>query len=132
MVCPSKPLSVRRFCRDADRHLRGSADVAVMAPFHSYSFGACLFRSAQILQWGALWLTAAILIALPENFSFADTSTYTGGNGIGFGRLLLYLSAIFALVHLTIAEKTGSAWPIYFLPLLWAFTCGELVRCGWP
>jgi len=110
--------------------------IGCMAAFHSYSFGALSFRGAQILQWGALWLTAAILIALPEEFLFRGYLQHTLADGIGFWPAAFILSAIFALVHLT---NSGENWfgvaNIFFTGLLWAFTLrrtGSLwLAVGW-
>jgi membrane protease YdiL (CAAX protease family) len=97
--------------------------VGCMAIVHAYSFGPLSFHGAQILKWGALWLIAAILIALPEEFLFRGYLQYTLADGIGFWPAALALSVFFALVHLT---NSGENWfgvaNIFFTGLLWAFT----------
>jgi len=110
--------------------------VACMAAFHAFSFGALSFHGAQILKWGALWLVAAILIALPEEFLFRGYLQQTLAEGIGFWPAAFVLSAIFALVHLS---NSGENWfgvaNIFFTGLLWAFTLrrtGSLwLAVGW-
>ena len=110
--------------------------VGCMAAFHAFSFGALSFHGAQILKWGALWLVAAILIALPEEFLFRGYLQQTLADGIGFWPAAFVLSAIFALVHLS---NSGENWfgvtNIFFTGLLWAFTLrrtGSLwLAVGW-
>ena len=110
--------------------------VGCIAAFHSYAFGSLSFHGAQILKWGALWLIAAILIALPEEFLFRGYLQHTLADGIGFWPAAFTLSLLFALVHKT---NPGENWfgvaNIFFTGLLWAFTLrrtGSLwLAVGW-
>ena len=110
--------------------------VGCIAAFHAYSFGALSFHGPQILKWGALWLIAAILIALPEEFLFRGYLQHTLAEGIGFWPAAFTLSLLFALVHKT---NPGENWfgvaNIFFTGLLWAFTLrrtGSLwLAVGW-
>jgi len=110
--------------------------VGCIAAFHAYSFGPLSFHGAQILKWGALWLIAAILIALPEEFLFRGYLQHTLADGIGFWPAAFTLSLLFALVHKT---NPGENWfgvaNIFFTGLLWAFTLrrtGSLwLAVGW-
>ncbi|HJZ64212.1 MAG TPA: CPBP family intramembrane glutamic endopeptidase [Candidatus Acidoferrum sp.] len=102
----------------------------------SYSFGALSFHGWKIIQWGALWFLAAVLIALPEEFLFRGYTQYTLADGIGFWPAAIILSLVFAAVHKT---NPGENWVgvinIFFTGLLWAFTLkrtGSLwLAVGW-
>lgn len=110
--------------------------VGVMTAFHAYSFGSMSFHGLKMLQWGLLWLVAAILIGLPEEFLFRGYMQYTLAEGIGFWPAALVLSLLFAGVHRT---NPGENWVgvvnIFFTGLLWAFTLrrtGSLwLAVGW-
>ncbi len=110
--------------------------VGVMAIFHAYSFGSLSFHGVKILQWGLLWLVAAILIGLPEEFLFRGYMQYTLAEGIGFWPAALILSLLFAGVH---KSNPGENWigvaNIFFTGMLWAFTLrrtGSLwLAVGW-
>ena len=97
--------------------------VGCMAAFHAYSFGPLAFHGAKILQWGILWLVAAMLIALPEEFLFRGYLQFTLADGIGFWPAAFATSLFFALIHRT---NPGENWfgvaNIFFTGLLWAFT----------
>ncbi len=97
--------------------------VGAMAVFHAYSFGSLSFHGLKILQWGLLWLVAAILIGLSEEFLFRGYAQYTFAEGIGFWPAAVILSLLFAGVHQT---NPGENWVgmvnIFFTGLLWAFT----------
>jgi len=110
--------------------------VGVMAAFHAYSFGSLSFYGPKILQWGLLWLVAAILIGLPEEFLFRGYMQYTLAEGIGFWPAAVVLSLLFAAVH---RSNPGENWigviNIFFTGLVWAFTLrrtGSLwLAVGW-
>jgi membrane protease YdiL (CAAX protease family) len=96
--------------------------VGCMALFGAYSFGPLAFHGAKILEWGALWLVAAVLIGLPEEFLFRGYLQHTLAEGIGFWPAAFTLSLLFALVHGT---NPGESWSgianIFFTGLVWAF-----------
>lgn len=96
--------------------------VGCMAAFRAYSFGPLAFHGAKILQWGILWLIAAMLIALPEEFLFRGYLQFTLADGIGFWPAAFATSLFFALIHRT---NPGENWfgvaNIFFAGLLWAF-----------
>ena len=110
--------------------------VGCMAAFHAYSFGPLAFHGARILEWGALWFVAAVLIALPEEFLFRGYLQYTLADGVGFWPAAFAMSLFFALVHKT---NPGENWfgvaNIFVTGLLWAFTLrrtGSLwLAVGW-
>jgi len=110
--------------------------VACMALLGAYSFGSLSFHGGKILAWGILWLIAAILIALPEEFLFRGYTQRTLAEGIGFWPAAFMLSLLFALVHKT---NPGENWfgvaNIFVTGLLWAFTLrrtGSLwLAVGW-
>ena len=110
--------------------------VGVMAALHAYALGSLSFHGAKILQWGGLWLVAAILIALPEEFLFRGYMQHTLAEGIGFWPAAIALSFLFAAVHWS---NPGENWVgvtnIFFTGLLWAFTLrrtGSLwLAVGW-
>ena len=96
--------------------------VGCMAAFRAYSFGPLAFHGLKILQWGILWLIAAMLIALPEEFLFRGYLQFTLTHGIGFWPAAFATSLFFALIHRT---NPGENWfgvaNIFFTGLLWAF-----------
>jgi len=96
--------------------------VGCMAAFRAYSFGPLAFHGVKILQWGILWLIAAMLIALPEEFLFRGYLQFTLADGIGFWPAAFATSLFFALIHRT---NPGENWfgvaNIFFTGLLWAF-----------
>jgi membrane protease YdiL (CAAX protease family) len=110
--------------------------VGCMTLFRAYSFGPLAFHGLKILEWGVLWLIAAILIALPEEFLFRGYLQFTLADGIGFWPAAFAMSLFFALVHRT---NPGENWfgvaNIFFTGLLWAFTLrrtGSLwLAVGW-
>jgi len=127
----------KRFCQGM---LIGICEISLIvgciAAFRSYSFGALSLHGAQILKWSALWLIAAILIGLAEEFLFRGYLQHTLTDGIGFWPAAFALSLLFALVHKT---NPGENWfgvaNIFFTGLLWAFTLqrtGSLwLAVGW-
>jgi uncharacterized protein len=110
--------------------------VGAMAALHAYSFGNLSFHGGKILQWGGLWVVAAILIALPEEFLFRGYMQHTLAEGVGFWPAAIGLSFLFAAVH---RSNPGENWVgvtnIFFTGLLWAFTLrrtGSLwLAVGW-
>jgi len=96
--------------------------VGCMAAFGAYSFGPLAFHGAKIMEWAALWLVAAILIGLPEEFLFRGYMQFTLADGIGFWPAAVVLSVLFALVHKT---NQGENWigvaNILVTGLVWAF-----------
>src|SRR5262249_46050698 len=97
--------------------------VGVMKLYGAYSFGNLSFQGAKILQWALLWLVAATLIGLSEEFLFRGYLQRTLAEGIGFWPAALILSALFACAHL---RNNGENWigvaNIFFTGLLWVFT----------
>lgn len=110
--------------------------VGSMALFGAYSFGPLAFHGAKILEWGALWLIAAILIGLPEEFLFRGYLQFTLADGIGFWPSAIVLSLFFGLIHRT---NQGENWiglaNIVLTGLVWAFALkrtGSLwLAVGW-
>jgi membrane protease YdiL (CAAX protease family) len=110
--------------------------VGVMAAFHAYSFGSLSFHGLKIVQWGLLWLVAAVLIGFSEEFLFRGYTQYTLAEGIGFWPAVIVLSLLFAAVHQT---NPGENWVgvinIFFTGLVWAFALrrtGSLwLAVGW-
>lgn len=110
--------------------------VGAMKLFGSYSFGTLSFRGTKIVEWALLWLVAAVLIALAEEFHFRGYVQFTLGQGIGFWPAAVILSLLFGGIHIT---NKGENWVgvvcIVFTGLLWAFTLrrtGSLwLAVGW-
>ena len=110
--------------------------IGCMALFGAYSFGPLAFHGAKILQWGVLWLVAAVLIALPEEFLFRGYAQFTLADGIGFWPSAIVLSFLFGLIHRT---NQGENWiglvNIVLTGLVWAFALkrtGSLwLAVGW-
>ena len=110
--------------------------VGAMKLFGGYSFGSLSFHGAKIIQWALLWLFAAILIALTEEFLFRGYVQFTLAQGIGFWPAAIILSILFGSTHLS---NEGENWigvaNIMFTGLLWAFTLrrtGSLwLAVGW-
>lgn len=110
--------------------------VGAMSLFGAYSFGPLAFHGAKILQWGTLWLIAAVLIALPEEFLFRGYTQFTLADGIGFWPAAMVLSLLFGLIHLS---NKGENWfgvaNIVLTGLVWAFALrrtGSLwLAVGW-
>ncbi|MBS1840689.1 MAG: CPBP family intramembrane metalloprotease [Acidobacteria bacterium] len=97
--------------------------IGAMALLGAYSFGNLAFHGGKILQWGALWLVASILIALPEEFLFRGYTQHTLAEGIGFWPAAIILSVLFGLMHkLNPGENWIGVMNIVFTGLLWAFS----------
>jgi len=127
----------KRFCQGIFFGLcEISLIVGLMWLLGAYSFGTLSFHGWKIAEWGFLWLLAAVLIALPEEFLFRGYTQYTLADGIGFWPAAIVLSLVFAAVH---EPNTGENWVgvlnIFFTGLLWAFTLkrtGSLwLAVGW-
>lgn len=107
-----------------------------MALFGAYSFGSLSFHGWKILEWGALWLVAAILIGLPEEFLFRGYAQFTLADGVGFWPAAMVLSLLFGLIH---RFNQGENWigvaNIVLTGLVWAFSLkrsGSLwLAVGW-
>jgi CAAX protease family protein len=110
--------------------------VGCMALFGAYSFGPLSFHGVKILQWGALWLVASILIGLPEEYLFRGYTQFTLADGIGFWPAAIILSLLFGTIHLF---NKGENWfgvaNIVLTGLVWAFSLkrsGSLwLAVGW-
>ena len=70
--------------------------IGCMALFGAYSFGPLSFHGLRILEWGALWLVAAILIGCRKNFCSAGTrnSRWLMESDSGRPRLFFHCSLV--------------------------------------
>ena len=110
--------------------------VGMMAAFRAYSFGSLSYHSLKMVQWGLLWVIAAVLIGFSEEFLFRGYMQYTLAEGIGFWPAAVILSLLFAGVHQT---NPGENWVgvanIFCTGLVWAFALrrtGSLwLAVGW-
>jgi len=131
LCLPSKPLSVDDFAG----MLIGICEISFlivgcMAAFSSYRSEHCLSQRAKSCNGAHFGLQPRSLIALPEEFLFRDTCTYTGRTASDFGRCFI-LSPQFSSRHLTNSGENWFGVAIYFYTgLLVGVTCANWLRCA--
>jgi len=74
--------------------------VGLIAACGGYSFGTVVLQGSTLLDGGALWALAFVLVGLSEEFLFRGYTQYTLARGIGFWPAAACLSLVFGAAHL--------------------------------
>jgi hypothetical protein len=99
-----------------------SAVIGLIYAFGGYSFGPLALHSAQIIHWGVLWLLCLTFVGLFEEFLFRGYTLFTLSTGVGFWPAAIFLSLLFAAVHLqNSGEGRVGVAGVFVVGLLWCF-----------
>ncbi len=104
-----------------------SANIGLMVLTRAYSFGKIVLPISQIVKYGVLWLAAALMVALSEEFAFRGYLQFTLTRGMGFWLASVVTSILFGLAHLDISAPWAA---IANIALLAVFLCLALRRTG--